>query len=452
MVAEPVQATVETINHVYDLSLNFLANQRDYISQNEYVDKVLALNPFASTSSPQPKLINTKDNSRYLLFFNGRHFTKKKVVLYSSILTIGIGIYTFKRMRGNGVGFKLGEKKPNAESNSVKRRVPKLYNGARRDVILVIGSPTEPLTRLIALDFEKRGFIVYLTIIDEKDLKYVELNPITDDINYLNLNHSYSFELQLTKFQKFLDTPVIPFPGAKPHNLRLKGCVFTPSLYFPIGPIENITVASWAKILERYHVILKLLSSGLISLVRQQQPYSKVIVISSNILSSLNLPYHAPETFYQKSMQNLFASLSREISQHNISVTQVKLGNLNISNGAASKRISTHSPSLSTANLIQSEIRGWDDDMKDLYGESFSKSQYKSNPIKNYSRGAAGSLGVLRGGGSNLRDLYHQLFDLLYPKNELKLNPATVYCGTGARTYDWISSLFPGDFLTWLLT
>ena len=59
-----------------------------------------------------------------------------------------------------------------------RRRVPKLANGARRDVVLVVGSPTEPLTRLICLDFEKRGFIVYLTLLEANDVRYVESNQI----------------------------------------------------------------------------------------------------------------------------------------------------------------------------------------------------------------------------------------------------------------------------------
>ena len=55
-------------------------------------------------------------------------------------------------------------------------------------MILIVGSPTEPLTRFIAIDFEKRGFIVYLTLLDNNDIKYIESNPISDGINYLNFN------------------------------------------------------------------------------------------------------------------------------------------------------------------------------------------------------------------------------------------------------------------------
>ena len=32
-----------------------------------------------------------------------------------------------------------------------------------------------------------------------------------------------------------------------------------------------------------------------------------------------------------------------------------------------------------------------------------------------------------------------------------KLNPAVVYCGRGARIYDWISKILPESWIQWLL-
>lgn len=444
MVAEPVQATVQALNFFFDSSRQFLVNQKEAISQSEYTDKLLQLNPFTSTN-PKPAIMNSNHSNDSIVDALCNHLTKKRIVVYCGILTIGIGFsavsYFDKRRHGQKLGSSIIS---SGVGGQHKRRVPKLANGARRDVVLVVGSPTEPMTRLIALDFEKRGFIVYLTILDVKDFKYVELNPITDDINYLNLNDSFSYDIQLIKFQELLDTPVVPFPGAKSHKLRFLGCVFAPSLYFPMGPIENITVASWLKIIERLQVILKLLSSGLISLIRQHQPYCKLLVITSNIVSSLNLPYHAPETFYQKSVQNLFMSLTREVQQHNISITQVKLGNLNITNNPSGTSSPQSSSTSSSVNLVNSEIRSWNDEMRDLYANNFSKSHIKSNPIKNYSRSSMV-------GTTNLRDLYHVLFDLLYPTDVNKLNPSVVYCGSGARIYDWLAGFLPESLISWLL-
>jgi hypothetical protein len=43
-----------------------------------------------------------------------------------------------------------------------KRRAKKASNGARLEVVVVAGSPSEPLVRSISLDLERRGFIVYI--------------------------------------------------------------------------------------------------------------------------------------------------------------------------------------------------------------------------------------------------------------------------------------------------
>ncbi|WEJ94025.1 hypothetical protein PSN45_001503 [Yamadazyma tenuis] len=411
MVAEPVQATLDTLGYFYGRASDFLSSQAEALQQIDFKQYDLrsdsTRNQFTRKSS--------------LLDVIYKH--KGKI----GLLTVGIGIGAFYYYNQFQPAHKLGLKPAYNMPPKPKRRVPKLANGARQDVVLVVGSPTEPLTRLIALDFERRGFIVYLTILDEKDLKYIESNPITNDINYLNLTNSYSFESQLNKFNHLLQVPVVPFAGAEAHNLKLRAVVFTPNLYYPIGPIENITVASWTKITDRLSVYLKLFSSGLIQLIRLQE--SKTILITPSITSALNLPYHSPESLLQNALQGLFTTLSREIRQHNLQVTQVRLGNISVS--------SNSNTSLKTSSIINAEIKSWNEDIKLLYSRSFTKSQFRSSPIKS------------SGKGTNLRDLYHVLFDLIYPK---KTNPQVVYCGTGSQIYDWISSLLPVSFVSWILT
>lgn len=414
MVAEPVHATLQTLNYFYQSASDIIATQLEKFANLDYVERLHEYNIFHPRHSNKQPLEEVGSysvfNKLYLNILNNR-------VKYFSILSLGLsaGIYVCLSNR----------KSKNIQQ--IKRRVPKLPNGARRDVILMVGSPTEPLTRLIALDFEKRGFIVYLTILDDKDFKYVEANPITDDINYLNLSDTTcSFESQIFRFKQLLDIPVVPFPGSEPHSLRLVGTVFAPSLYFPLGPIENIHLALWNRVNDRFMIYLKLLSSGLINLVRTTK--SKIIIINTNIISSLNMPYHAPETLFQNSIKHLFTSLTREINHHNLSITQVRLGNLHISNNGNTRG--------KISSIINSEIRSWDDEMKSLYATDFTKSQYKANPIRS------------TGKGTNLRELYHLLFDLLYSDSK---NPSVVYCGTGARLYDWISRICPEFIIEWFL-
>lgn len=48
------------------------------------------------------------------------------------------------------------------KSNRKKRRARKANNGARLEVVVIAGSPSEPMTRSISMDLERRGFIVYV--------------------------------------------------------------------------------------------------------------------------------------------------------------------------------------------------------------------------------------------------------------------------------------------------
>lgn len=405
MVADPVQATMETLKYYYRQSSDFVSKQQDKL--NTTIDHFTIHEPlpiYASKSRWEKMQDHVEDNKLYYGLGLG--------VISTSL------IYYYKYYQ------------PNLAKPQYKRRVPKLSNGARRDVVLVIGSPTEPLTRLICLDFEKRGFIVYLTLLDDKDIKYIESNPITDDMNYLNLTSddkpgtTNNLELQLSKFNKLLTTSVVPFPGAEPHNLLLKSVVFAPSLYFPIGPIENILVNSWTKINDRFHLYLLMLGCGLIQIIRSQK--AKTILINSSIISGLNMPYHAPETIFTNQLKNLFTTLTRELKQLDLSVTQIRLGNLHISNQAQSSN-------LKISNIVNSELSAWNDDIKSLYADSFSKSQSRSNPIK-----ATG------GRGTSLKELYHTIYDLIYSKRR---NPPVVYCGMGSRSYDLVARIFPDALL-----
>lgn len=407
MVAEPVQATVNTLSYYYNHTVDYLSVKKDEIVRSDAFDTLVGLKSYFSGN----KLANSKGTSSQR--WRDRlidHIIEHKQ-RYASIFTIGIGIGVFYFYKPALTG--------NDKIAKQRRKVPKMKNGARSEVALIFGSVTEPITRLLALDFEKRGFIVYITIQDEKDLKYIESNTITEDMNYLNLCSSQSYEMLINKFRQLLDIPVVPFPGADAHLLKLRAIVFAPSLHFQLGPIENISSASWTKLNDKLSIYFKALSSGLIALARAQN--SKLILLVPNIISSLNIPYHSPESIYQNTLKNLFKCLSGELRKQNISVTQVRLGNIHVFNQNPASRSKIE-------NIVHSEIRSWKEDMKLLYADSFSRSQYKFKPIKSSWK------------GSSLRDLYHLLFDLIYTK---KLNTSVIYFGTGARIYDYVARFLP---------
>lgn len=405
MVADPVKATMETLLYYYKESGQFIDRQTSKLNET--------LDSFSIGDT-----ITLKEPTRWERIVNNLHANKVSYGLGLGLISSSL-IYCYFR-----------------KTDPIKRRVPKLPNGARRDVILIIGSPTQPLTRLLCLDLEKRGFIVYLTLLDLKDIKYIELNTITEDLNYLNLVDSSNsdsspdsltslkssssplssnfIESQLDIFSKLFSRQIIPFTGADPHNLSLRGVVFAPSSYFPIGPLENVSIASWNLLNSRFSLYLLVLSSGLIHLIRSQS--SKTLLINNSITSDLKLPFHAPENIFNSQLSSLFTTLSRELRQLNLSVTQIKLGNLHLSNQKSKP-----------STIINSELSTWPAELRSLYSTSFSKS-IKSTSITK---------------GTNLKELYHTVFDLIYAK---KRNPPIVYCGLGARFYNFISTIIP-DFL-----
>jgi hypothetical protein len=65
------------------------------------------------------------------------------------------------------------------KSSKKKRRAKKASNGARLEVVVVAGSPIEPITRSISLDLERRGFIVYIVCntIEEEVMVQNESRP-----------------------------------------------------------------------------------------------------------------------------------------------------------------------------------------------------------------------------------------------------------------------------------
>jgi hypothetical protein len=66
-----------------------------------------------------------------------------------------------------------------AKRHRKKRRAKKAGNGARLEVVVIAGSPSEPITRSLSLDLERRGFIVYIVCntIEEEVLVHNESRP-----------------------------------------------------------------------------------------------------------------------------------------------------------------------------------------------------------------------------------------------------------------------------------
>ena len=74
-------------------------------------------------------------------------------------------------------------------SHRKKRRAKKAGNGARVEVVVIAGSPSEPLVRSISLDLERRGFIVYIVCNSvEEEAQVLTYNESRPDIKPLSID------------------------------------------------------------------------------------------------------------------------------------------------------------------------------------------------------------------------------------------------------------------------
>lgn len=305
-----------------------------------------------------------------------------------------------------------------------RRRARRAGNGARKEVIVLAGSPAEPLTRIIVTDMEKRGFIVFWTTssAEEEAMVAREKNP---DIRPLPIKPTDvgSIEATAKRLSDTLSTPVTAFPGASPHYLKLAGIVVVPDLFFPAGPVESLRVETWSDLM--YAKIMGpiiLLSNGLLQLARDHQ--SRVILLTPSIMGELNAGFHAPQAIATNALSSLALCISRELKPQGVPFIHMKLGSFNTSRG--------RSHGNQAANAIRADILSWSDTVRRLYAKSYQSSSH---------------LQVRTGSGSNIRVLHHSLYDALTEKNPRRV----WYVGRGAYTYHLLGKFMPEFMMGFLL-
>ncbi|ANB14778.1 hypothetical protein AWJ20_2385 [Sugiyamaella lignohabitans] len=305
-----------------------------------------------------------------------------------------------------------------------KRRAKRAANNGRKEVVILAGSPAEPITRAIAADLNKRGFIIYWTTSSPEEEAFVQREN-SPDIRKLpiNVSDASSIEASMQALDHILSSPVVAFQGATPHELELAGVVVVPDLYYPCGPIESVRVDTWSDLM--YSKLLGpifLLSNGLIDLVRRHK--SRILILSPSIMSTLSPAFHAPESIAASSIESLALCLHRELAGQGIPVVHLKLGSFDISHGRPQER--------QIANSVRADILSWSQRVRSLYSQQYQASAY---------------LQTTRAYGSNLRVLHYSVFDAL-----TTAHPRRVwYVGKGSYAYHFLTRWLPESAMSWLL-
>ncbi|PBP20997.1 hypothetical protein BUE80_DR008211 [Diplocarpon rosae] len=327
------------------------------------------------------------------------------------------------------------------KSNRKKRKAKRGGNGARLEVVVLAGSPAEPIIRSIALDLERRGFIVYLVCNSIEEEVLVQTSLSRPDIKPLmcDIVDPASARASIDRFAAHLQSPHAPFPGARPHHLIFRSLLIIPSTNYPSSPIAALSPATVSDLLNtRLLTPILTLQTFLPLLQTLPLPHPNhspgpapapikpsVLLLTPSIISSLSPAFHAPESVVNSALTSLAAVLSAELAPLHIPVTHLQLGTFDLS------AFTPHSRSQHTASSQRAETLGWEDSTRLSYARNFVAATSSSSKL---------------GRGSSLRELNNAVFDaVVSPRG------GVVRVGVGSSLYGFVGRWVPNGLVALMM-
>ncbi|KAF3483981.1 uncharacterized protein GIQ15_03305 [Arthroderma uncinatum] len=332
-----------------------------------------------------------------------------------------------------------------------KRRARRAGTGARKEIVVISGSPHEPMTRSIACDLERRGYIVFITATSTEEKQIIESEG-REDIRTLwfDLSHSPAtpsdIHPSLYVIQSLITNAQAPLHGMPPHTCQLSAVILIPSLNYPTGPVAAIPASSWADTINTHILYPILTTQFLLPLLTLKSNTPSIVFISPTIQSALSAPFASPEVAATRAISGFATSLRQELnllvssngkSSGAIDVIEIKIGNLDF--GRQYRSGQRH-------NNKGTEVLAWQPHQRALYGSTYLSSiDYR-----------LGSSGNVAPNSSPARELHYAIFDAIAPtKKNLfgwrKKKPRTIYVGRGSIAYSIIAQIIPGGVVGWIL-
>ncbi|KKZ62180.1 hypothetical protein EMCG_03318 [[Emmonsia] crescens] len=330
-----------------------------------------------------------------------------------------------------------------------KRKARRAGNGARKEIVVIAGSPHESMTRSVANDLERRGFIIFITVASTEEENAVraegreDIRPLWLDLTTTPSTPS-EIHPSLHIIQSLITHPQAPIPGMQPHVCQLSGLIIVPSPKFPTGPIATIPASNWVDTINTRLLYPILTTQLLLPLLTLKNNSSSIVLLSPSIQSSLSAPFATPEVTITRGLSGFATSLRQELqllqrarnsSSNGIEVIELKLGNIDL--GGQFRNGQNHNTG--------TEVLTWQPQQRAMYGSTYLSSiDYKvGRPV-----GAAY--------GSPARDLHFAIFDALAPASKSwsgrrKRKQSTVYVGKGSRTYSIVGNIVPNGLVGWML-
>ncbi|KAF8424622.1 hypothetical protein EV426DRAFT_532723 [Tirmania nivea] len=424
-----IRTTTVSAANALDTQIDFLADKlRGHLSNSIWLPK--SYRPTSPPPPPPPKptslTLSFFTNPTHLFSSTSQWIRRNKLLTAALFSTLSIG--------------------------TVKRRASRASNGARTQVIVLSGYPHEQTTSLLALDLERRGFIVFIIVHTPEEESSV-LRGVGEgrpDIRPLMLELA-SPDAQMERFTNWLLSPQSAFEGAGKggrYHLNLVGLVVIPALTsYQARPVEILDGGVWSDTIN-----INLLQPVIVArnFLRPLSLFkSRLVVLQSVIVPPLAPPFCALETVVGRAIEGWVEVLEREVSPFGVGVALVKVGNVEGILGAAQLRPSSFPNSIPINPGARADVLTWPAPLRQSYGRQYisTLSHYPSSASS--ARGSTGIKGV------PIRELYITVFDALgagmLPGQEKRKGRFLYRVGTGSRLYEFIGDWLPRGFVGWML-
>ncbi|KAK4934728.1 hypothetical protein LTR10_024077 [Elasticomyces elasticus] len=353
------------------------------------------------------------------------------------------------------------------KAHARKRRAKKLPNGAKKEIVILACSTFhDALTRSLALDLERRGYVVYVTVSSTEEDSLVQqeakadLRPLWVDLTSTVPNPAVDIHPNLEPIRELLTkSSRTSSPGGRPKsnqgsamsNMTLAGIVVFPgcsgyaegplALMPPSDIVDNINTRLVSPVLTIQQFLPLLANHS----TDPKSPAS-IIIAYPSIPNSLSPPRQIPECLVTSSLSALASSLRREVkaAHANITVSELKLGNFDMGSVASSRTTPTQSAyqASSSTSSSSSALMPW-----------------HSSQRAALQRKTLGQRSLIR--GSSAREFHNAVFDALAPPQTFKAfgrfewtatrRPEVVFVGSGARIYDVVGRIVPNGLVAFMM-
>lgn len=259
---------------------------------------------------------------------------------------------------------------------------------------------------MVALDLERRGFIVFCACQTPLEQHAIE-NEGRADIRPLLIQKGESAYPAIEKFGSYLNVPAPAYHGG--HTLHFAGLILAPPSQLPSGPLEVLDTEQISHSLNVGLCWPTNMIQFFLPLLREHS--GRIIFMNEWIIPSLHTPFYAPTVTTSHAIQAMSQTLSREIPS--LFTVHLRLGTFDLAHHHTAK------------NATRADILGWSPSLRAAYSSSYRNSTKRPIPA--------------RVRGDPLKVLHHAVFDALTDTNPSR----QVNVGAGVSLYQWIADWMP---------